>query len=43
VAEDEHAFGWMVEVTRRGASHVCPQCTREHSRAIEGKLDQEWW
>jgi hypothetical protein len=28
---------------RRGAVGVCDRCARKHLRAIEGKLDQEWW
>ena len=27
----------------RGAQWVCPACVRAHSRAIEARLDQEWW
>ncbi|HET7399615.1 MAG TPA: hypothetical protein VFJ94_13945 [Intrasporangium sp.] len=25
------------------ASWVCAQCSRDHVRSIEGKLDQSWW
>jgi transposase len=35
---------WMLETDpRRGAVWVCDRCARQHLRAIEGKLDQEWW
>ncbi|MGV1007050.1 MAG: hypothetical protein ACOYBY_00380 [Dermatophilaceae bacterium] len=22
---------------------TCPECSRRHLRAIEGKLDSQWW
>jgi len=35
---------WMLETDpRRGSVWVCDRCARQHLRAIEGKLDQEWW
>jgi endogenous inhibitor of DNA gyrase (YacG/DUF329 family) len=34
---------WLVERDRGRVVAVCPTCTREHLRAIEGKLDQAWW
>jgi rubredoxin len=40
-------LGWCADrIEDRGGSHlrwVCPQCTREHVRAIEAKLEQHWW
>lgn len=27
----------------RGPVLLCPDCTREHLRSIEARLDQEWW
>jgi hypothetical protein len=42
-AADEVPLGWMVERERGRVSHVCPECSRRHVRAIEGKLDQAWW
>ncbi len=34
---------WMVENTPRGTVWSCPACARTHLRAIEAKLDQEYW
>jgi hypothetical protein len=35
---------WMRETDqRRGHVWVCDGCAREHLRAIEAKLDREWW
>jgi hypothetical protein len=44
-ADDETPLGWMLEVDARTKrrSAVCPSCARANVRAIEGKLDQEWW
>jgi hypothetical protein len=33
----------MVENTARGAVWTCPACARANLRAIESKLDQEYW
>jgi hypothetical protein len=42
VPDGEVPLGWTLE--REGvAVLVCPACTREHVRAIEGKLDRSWW
>jgi len=35
---------WMFEHDeRRGPVWYCPACAREHVRAIESRLSQEWW
>jgi hypothetical protein len=35
---------WMRETDDRGrVAWVCPVCTRTHVRAVEAKLDHEWW
>lgn len=35
---------WTTEADpRRGPVLICPDCTREHLRSIEARLDQEWW
>ncbi|GAB2487377.1 hypothetical protein [Jatrophihabitans fulvus] len=41
---------WTAEVADPGrgdpngaVTYVCPDCTRRHVRAIEAKLDQQWW
>lgn len=36
-------LGWMSESTVRGPTWTCPACARTHLRAIESKLDQEYW
>lgn len=36
-------LGWMSESTVRGVTWTCPTCARTHLRAIESKLDQEYW
>ena len=36
-------LGWVVDATPRGTVYTCPDCARQHLRAIEAKLDQEWW
>jgi hypothetical protein len=28
---------------RRGPVWICDSCLRTHLRAIEAKLEQEWW
>jgi hypothetical protein len=37
------ALGWSLSTTARGVEQLCAACTREHARAIEAKLDEEWW
>ena len=35
---------WVYEADRRrGDVWVCDGCARTHLRAIEAKLDQQWW
>jgi hypothetical protein len=40
---DEPPLTWSTQVGRRGVELVCDRCTRENVRAIEGKLESEWW
>ena len=35
--------GWSLAGDRRGVLFHCATCTRTNLRAIEGKLDEEWW
>jgi hypothetical protein len=41
------ALTWMRDTVETAAGPrtrwVCPDCTRRHVRAIEAKLEQEWW
>lgn len=43
----EPLLTWSSAVETRGGArrtvHYCDTCSRENVRAIEGKLDQEWW
>jgi hypothetical protein len=34
---------WTVAVENGRRRVFCAGCSREHLRAIEGKLDSEWW
>lgn len=34
---------WSMQVSERGASHLCDACTRQNLRSIEGRLDEAWW
>jgi hypothetical protein len=35
---------WMRDVdARRGPVWYCERCARENLRAIESRLEQEWW
>ena len=34
---------WSAEIVDARPSWVCPRCTRDNVRAIEAKLDQNWW
>ncbi|MDQ2847279.1 MAG: hypothetical protein M3Y77_13225, partial [Actinomycetota bacterium] len=39
-------LSWMLETDtdqRRGQLYYCDRCAREHLRAIESRLPQEWW
>jgi hypothetical protein len=36
-------LAWMMESTVRGTAWTCPNCARANLRAIESKLDQEYW
>lgn len=34
---------WTTAVEHGRTKHFCTACSREHLRAMEGKLDSEWW
>jgi len=34
---------WVSSVERGTTCWYCERCTREHLRAIEGRLDAEWF
>ena len=37
------ALTWTTAVERGRTRSFCPTCSREHLRAMEGKLDSEFW
>jgi hypothetical protein len=41
--EDGLPEGWSLEVVRGGVTFLCLACGREHIRAIEAKLPEEYW
>jgi hypothetical protein len=36
-------LGWATSVERGRTRLYCERCAREHLRAIEGRLDRDWW
>jgi hypothetical protein len=34
---------WVVSVENGRRKTYCDGCSREHLRAMESKLDSEWW
>ena len=42
-ADDAEALSWTTSMENGRARTYCDTCSREHLRAIEGKLDSEWW
>jgi hypothetical protein len=42
-ADETAATTWTVSVERGRRQTLCVGCSREHLRAMEGKLDAEWW
>ena len=39
----EPPLTWSVAVERGRVQRFCDRCTRENLRAMEGKLDREYW
>ena len=42
-AEEDLTLTWMTSVENGRSRTYCEDCSRQHLRAIEGKLDSEWW
>lgn len=43
-AEDELAvLTWTLDAHDDRWDWICPDCSRDHLRAIEARLDAEWW
>jgi len=41
--EDPPPLTWTSAVENGRARWFCDTCSREHLRAMESKLDSEWW
>ncbi len=42
-AEEAQALTWTTSVEHDRRRRYCDTCSREHLRAMEGKLDSEHW
>ena len=42
-AEVAQTLTWTTSVENGRRRTYCEDCSRTHLRAIEGKLDSEWW
>lgn len=42
-ADEAETMTWVTSVERGRRRTFCDACSREHLRAIESKLDSEWW
>jgi len=42
-SEGAETLTWATAVERGVTKTFCDTCAREHLRAMEGKLDSEWW
>lgn len=40
---DDPPMTWTRAVELGRARYFCDRCSREHLRAMESKLDSEWW
>jgi hypothetical protein len=41
--DDATTLTWSTAVENGRRRTFCESCSREHLRAMEGKLDSEWW
>jgi len=41
--EERPPLTWTTAVENGRTRYFCARCSREHLRAIESKLDSEWW
>lgn len=42
-SSEEPPLTWTTSVENGRVRVFCDRCSREHLRAIESKLDSEWW
>jgi hypothetical protein len=40
---DQTPLTWTTAVENNRSKVFCDACSREHLRAIESKLDSDWW
>jgi hypothetical protein len=40
---DEPPLTWTAAVESGRSRYFCERCSRDNLRAIEGRLDSEWW
>jgi DNA-directed RNA polymerase subunit RPC12/RpoP len=43
VEGEEPPVTWTSAVEQGSLRYFCDRCSREHLRAMESKLDSEWW
>ena len=43
VPGDEVPLTWTTAIENDRKRYFCERCSRENLRAIESKLDSEWW
>ncbi|MDX3579019.1 hypothetical protein [Streptomyces sp. FL07-04A] len=43
LAADPPPLTWTCSVENGVRRHFCEACARENLRAIEGRLDSDWW
>ena len=41
--DDDPPLTWTTAVERGRTRRYCDTCSREHLRAMESKLESEWW
>jgi len=41
--DDARTLTWTTAVEHGRRRTFCDECSRAHLRAMEGKLDSEWW
>ena len=41
--DDAPPLTWSTSVERGRTRRFCDECSRTNLRAMEGKLDSEWW
>lgn len=42
-ATDDPPITWLSSIEQGRRKTFCPDCSRQHLRSIEAKLDSEWW